>query len=110
LSARFVQAGARALTDHLALEFGEGAREFKSLARRSRQSSIFRNIERTRHQDINHPGIRYEPRIFGPQLRASSFAGQKTEATIGVTILNRMHEAGRPNSVRSFKKTAWSSR
>jgi transposase len=45
-------------------------------------------------------------RIIGPQLRARSFAGQQTEAAIGVAVLNRMLEAGRPDSVRSFKKTA----
>ena len=40
-------------------------------------------------------------RIIGPQLRA-----QQTEAAIGVAVLNRMLEAGRPDSVRSSKKTA----
>ena len=44
-------------------------------------------------------------RIIGPQLRARSFAGQRTEAAIGVTVLNRMLGAGRPDSVRSSKKT-----
>lgn len=39
-------------------------------------------------------------RIIGPQLRARSFAGQQTEAAIGVAVLNRMLEAGRPDSVR----------
>jgi hypothetical protein len=29
-------------------------------------------------------------RIIGPQLRAKSFAGQQTEAAIGVVVLNRM--------------------
>jgi hypothetical protein len=42
-------------------------------------------------------------RIIGPQLRARSFAGQRTEAAIGVAVLNR--GAGRPDSVRSSKKT-----
>ncbi len=45
-------------------------------------------------------------RIIGPQLRARSFASQQTEAAIGVAVLNRMLEAGRPDSVRSSKKTA----
>ena len=45
-------------------------------------------------------------RIIGPQLRARSLAGQQTEAAIGVAVLNHMLEAGRPDSVRSFKKTA----
>jgi transposase len=44
-------------------------------------------------------------RTIGPQLRARSFAGQQTEAAIGVAVLNRMLEAGRPASVRSSKKT-----
>ena len=45
-------------------------------------------------------------RIIGPQLRARSFAGQQTEAAVGVAVLNRMLGAGRPDSVRSSKKTA----
>jgi len=45
-------------------------------------------------------------RIIGPQFRARSFAGQQTEAAIGVAVLNRMLGAGRPDSVRSSKKTA----
>ena len=45
-------------------------------------------------------------RIIGPQLRARAFARQQTEAAIGVAVLNRMLEAGRPDSVRSSKKTA----
>jgi IS5 family transposase len=45
-------------------------------------------------------------RIIGPQLRARSFAGQQTEAAIGVAVLNRMLGVGRPDSVRSSKKTA----
>jgi len=44
-------------------------------------------------------------RNIGPQLRARSFAGQLTEAAIGVAVLNRMLGAGRPDSVRSSKKT-----
>jgi hypothetical protein len=38
--------------------------------------------------------------IIGPRLRARSFRAQQTEATIGVTILNRMLACGRPKSVR----------
>ncbi len=45
-------------------------------------------------------------RIIGPQLRARSFAGQRTEAAIGVAVLYRMLGAGRQDSVRSSKKTA----
>ncbi len=45
-------------------------------------------------------------RILGPRLRTSSFAGQQSEAAIGVAVLNRMLEAGRPDSVRSSNKTA----
>jgi hypothetical protein len=40
------------------------------------------------------------------QLRARSFAGQQTEVAIGVAVLNRMLEAGRPDSIRSSKNTA----
>jgi hypothetical protein len=33
-------------------------------------------------------------------LRARSFSGQQAEAAVGVAILNRMLDAGRPDSVR----------
>ena len=38
--------------------------------------------------------------LIGPRLRARGFAGQQTEAAIGVAVLNRMLAAGRPDSVR----------
>ena len=38
--------------------------------------------------------------IIGPGLRARSLPGQRTEAAVGVAVLNRMLHAGRPNSVR----------
>jgi hypothetical protein len=38
--------------------------------------------------------------LIGPRLRARSFAGQQTEAAIGVAVLNRMLAAGRPDSIR----------
>jgi hypothetical protein len=37
--------------------------------------------------------------LIGPRLRARGFAGQQTEAAIGVAVLNRMLQAGRPDSV-----------
>ena len=40
--------------------------------------------------------------VIGPKLKARSFKSQKTEAKIGVRILNRMTELGRPN----FERTA----
>jgi hypothetical protein len=40
--------------------------------------------------------------VIGPKLKARSFENQKTEAKIGVRILNRMTELGRPK----FKRTA----
>jgi hypothetical protein len=40
--------------------------------------------------------------MIGPQLKARSFKNQKIEAQIGVRILNRMTELGRPN----FERTA----
>ena len=40
--------------------------------------------------------------VIGPKLKARSFENQKTEARIGVRILNRMTELGRPN----FERTA----
>jgi hypothetical protein len=38
--------------------------------------------------------------LIGPRLRARCFAGQQTEAAIGVAVLNRMLAAGSPDSVR----------
>ena len=38
--------------------------------------------------------------LIGPRLRARGFAAQQTETVIGVAVLNRMLEAGRPDSVR----------
>lgn len=40
-------------------------------------------------------------RILGGQLRARTLLGQQAEAAIGVTVLNRMSDQARPNSVRS---------
>jgi hypothetical protein len=39
--------------------------------------------------------------IVGARLRSRSWASQKCEAAIGVAVLNRMTEAGRPKSVRT---------
>jgi hypothetical protein len=39
-------------------------------------------------------------RILGDQLRARTLPGQQAETAIGVTILNRMSDQARPNSVR----------
>jgi hypothetical protein len=38
--------------------------------------------------------------IIGARLRARGEAAQRTEAIVGVAVLNRMLDAGRPNSVR----------
>ena len=38
--------------------------------------------------------------IIGPRLRARSFSGQRAEATVGVAVLNRMIDAGSPDSIR----------
>lgn len=40
--------------------------------------------------------------VIGPKLKARSLENQKTEAKIGVRVLNRMTELGRPN----FERTA----
>ena len=40
--------------------------------------------------------------MIGLKLKARNFENQKTEAKIGVRILNRMTELGRPN----FERTA----
>ena len=44
--------------------------------------------------------------ILGPCLRARSFSGQQAEAAVGVAVLNRMLDAGRPDSVRQLKIAA----
>jgi hypothetical protein len=44
--------------------------------------------------------------IIGPCLRARSFAGQQAEAAIGTAVLNRMLDAGRPDSVRRLNAAA----
>jgi hypothetical protein len=44
--------------------------------------------------------------LIGPRLRARGFAAQRTEAAIGVAVLNRMLAAGRPKSVRSQRVVA----
>ncbi len=44
--------------------------------------------------------------IIGTRLRARDWRGQKTEAAIGVAVLNRMLAAGRPNFVRSARSTS----
>jgi hypothetical protein len=38
--------------------------------------------------------------LIGPRMRARGFAGQQTEAAIGVAVLNQMLAAGRPDSAR----------
>ena len=42
--------------------------------------------------------------LIGPRLRARGFAGQQTEAAIGVAVLNRMLGTGRPDPVRRSGK------
>jgi hypothetical protein len=44
--------------------------------------------------------------IIGPRLRARSFSGQQAEAAVAVAILNRMLNAGRPDSVRALNVAA----
>ena len=44
--------------------------------------------------------------ILGPCLRARSFSGQQTEASVGVAVLNRMLDAGRRNALLRLKITA----
>jgi hypothetical protein len=47
---------------------------------------------------IETPMGRYKA-LIGPRLRARGFAGQQTEAAIGVAVLDRMLAAGHPDSV-----------
>ena len=44
--------------------------------------------------------------LIGPRLRARGFAAQQAEAVIGVTVLNRMPQTGRPKSVRCQRVVA----
>ena len=44
--------------------------------------------------------------LIGPRLRARGFAAQQAEATIGVTVLNRMLLTGRPKSARCQRVVA----
>lgn len=43
--------------------------------------------------------------LIGSRMRARGFAGQQAEAAIGVAVLNRMLQAGRPDSVRCPNKS-----
>jgi len=44
--------------------------------------------------------------IIGSRLPALSFDGQKAEAAVGMAVLNRMLDAGRPDSVRRLNIAA----
>jgi hypothetical protein len=44
--------------------------------------------------------------LIGPRLRARGFAAQRTEAAIGVAVLNRMLAVGCPDSVRGQRHIA----
>jgi len=44
--------------------------------------------------------------IISPCLRARSFSDQKAESAFGVAVLNRMFDAGRPDSVRRLRFAA----
>ena len=44
--------------------------------------------------------------LIGPRLRSRRFEAQRTEAAIGIAVLNRILVAARPNSVRSQKVSA----
>jgi transposase len=44
--------------------------------------------------------------IIGPCLRARSLSGQKAEAAVAVAVLNRMLDAGRPDSIRCLNIAA----
>ena len=38
--------------------------------------------------------------LIGERLRSRGDAARRTEAVVGAAVLNRMHDAARPNSVR----------
>ena len=44
--------------------------------------------------------------LIGPRLRARSFSGQQADAAVGVAVLNRMLDAGRPDSVHRLNIAA----
>jgi transposase len=44
--------------------------------------------------------------LIGPRLLARSFSGQQAEAAVSVAVLNRMLDAGRPDSVRRLNIAA----
>jgi len=44
--------------------------------------------------------------LIGPRLRARSFSAQQAEAAAGVAVLNRMLDAGSPDSVRRLNIAA----
>ena len=44
--------------------------------------------------------------IVGPRRRARTFSGQQAEAAVGVAVLNRMLDAGGPDSVRRLNIAA----
>jgi transposase len=44
--------------------------------------------------------------IIGPCLRARSFSGQRAEAAVGIAVLNRMLDAGSPDSIRCLNIAA----
>ena len=66
---------------HIALIEAKGRLEWQKATGYGRRSLVETTIGRYK-------------RIIGPQLRARSFAGQQTEAAIGVAVLNRKLEAG----------------
>jgi hypothetical protein len=39
--------------------------------------------------------------LIGPRLRASTLSGQQGEVAIGVSVLNRMIQTGKPICVRA---------
>ncbi len=49
---------------------------------------------------------RYYKGLIGSRLRARQFDTQQTEVAIGVLVLNRMLDAGRPHSVHGKRKAA----
>ena len=54
---------------------------------------------------VETPMRRYKT-LIGPRLRARGFEAQRTEAAIGVQVLNQMLSTGHSNSVRCKRQTA----
>jgi hypothetical protein len=79
--------------------------DHSTLSRRSRTQTVARRLGWQRETDYGKRSMaetaksRYK-RIPGDRLHARKLSSQQAEAAIGVAVLNRMIDTGRPESVR----------